>query len=316
MADTEQPGGGNRVNQTFQAQARIIKRLELRIPQAAKLAGVQQPVVERDYAIGYVLAGIAAHPALADTLVFKGGTALRKLYLPGYRFSEDLDFSAEGAPAKDDLQAALGQAAEATRQLLHPHGLFTLKVERNIYKTPHPGAQEDFDVFVWFPWHRTTAHPSCKIKLEVTFDEPILLGAEKRSLIHGYEEVLPAQVSCYRIEEIVAEKMRALLQRHKKLVEGTRARPRARDYYDLWRILGEFSNTLDRECLPGLLERKCAHKGVAFDRLEDFFTEQLVAEAHANWSRTLGTFVQNLPPCAEVLAGLKALIPGFFPKLA
>lgn len=56
-------------------------------------------MIERDYALGYVLAGMAKEPALADSLAFKGGTALRKLFFGDYRFSEDLDFSAMAVPS-------------------------------------------------------------------------------------------------------------------------------------------------------------------------------------------------------------------------
>jgi predicted nucleotidyltransferase component of viral defense system len=35
-------------------------------------------VVEKDYVLGWLLAGINAHPALATSWVFKGGTCLKK----------------------------------------------------------------------------------------------------------------------------------------------------------------------------------------------------------------------------------------------
>ena len=54
---------------------------------------VRQDIVEKDYALSYLLAAIAQVPELSRNLVLKGGTALRKFYFPGYRFSEDLDFS-------------------------------------------------------------------------------------------------------------------------------------------------------------------------------------------------------------------------------
>ena len=50
-------------------------------------------IIEKDYVLGWLLAGIAADPALPDQWVFKGGTALRKCYFETYRFSEDLDFT-------------------------------------------------------------------------------------------------------------------------------------------------------------------------------------------------------------------------------
>ena len=48
-------------------------------------------VVEKDYVLGWMLAGIASHPILRETWVFKGGTCLKKCYFETYRFSEDLD---------------------------------------------------------------------------------------------------------------------------------------------------------------------------------------------------------------------------------
>lgn len=37
-------------------------------------------VIEKDYVLGWMLAAIAADPALVDTWIFKGGTCLRKCY--------------------------------------------------------------------------------------------------------------------------------------------------------------------------------------------------------------------------------------------
>ncbi len=50
-------------------------------------------VVEKDYVLGWLLAGIAQHPATKTNWVFKGGTCLKKCVLETYRFSEDLDFT-------------------------------------------------------------------------------------------------------------------------------------------------------------------------------------------------------------------------------
>ncbi len=50
-------------------------------------------VVEKDYVLGWLLAGIAWHPATTNNWVFKGGTCLKKCVLETYRFSEDLDFT-------------------------------------------------------------------------------------------------------------------------------------------------------------------------------------------------------------------------------
>jgi len=81
--------------------------LQKLLAQAAKRSGVILGVVERDFAQGYLLEALAAEPALSSTLVFKGGTALKKVYFgDAYRFSEDLDFTDE---ARVNWQEKLGR---------------------------------------------------------------------------------------------------------------------------------------------------------------------------------------------------------------
>ncbi len=58
---------------------------------------LQAHVVEKDYALGWLLAGIAAHSSIGNRWVFKGGTCLKKCYFETYRFSEDLDFTLQDA---------------------------------------------------------------------------------------------------------------------------------------------------------------------------------------------------------------------------
>lgn len=291
-----------------------LRPLRVRLQQATRKAGTLPETIEKDYAISYVLAGIAAQPTLADTLLFKGGTALKKLFFGSYRFSEDLDFSAVAAPNGAALEQALQAGiADAARQL-EPFGLFALTLRRKKERRPHAGGQEAFTVHVQFPWQRS---PNCAIKLEITHDERVLLPPERRRLLHDYEEPLTATVTCYRLEEVIAEKLRAALQTQQKRREGRWARPRARDAYDLWRILKEFGDTLDRECLPDLLARKCAHRGVGYTSLDDFFTPELRAEAKASWQPLLGAFVRDLPPCEQVLTELRQqLLPRLFPDLS
>jgi predicted nucleotidyltransferase component of viral defense system len=46
--------------------------------------GLDPNVVEKDYVLGWMLAGIAQHPRTRDTWVFKGGTCLKKCYFETY----------------------------------------------------------------------------------------------------------------------------------------------------------------------------------------------------------------------------------------
>ncbi len=63
------------------------------IIELATQASLQTHVIEKDYVLGWLLAGINQHTAIHDTWVFKGGTCLKKCYFETYRFSEDLDFT-------------------------------------------------------------------------------------------------------------------------------------------------------------------------------------------------------------------------------
>jgi hypothetical protein len=72
----------------------VIDRREL-LATAGSL-GLLPNVVEKDYVLGWTLAGVYNHPELADKWVFKGGTCLKKCYFETYRFSEDLDFTTDG----------------------------------------------------------------------------------------------------------------------------------------------------------------------------------------------------------------------------
>jgi predicted nucleotidyltransferase component of viral defense system len=287
-----------------------MKTLRLRIQEAARRTAVPQDTVEKDYALSYFLAGVASQPALQSTLVLKGGTALKKLFFGDYRFSQDLDFSTRDAPTGDALEHAFKAAADKALARLTEYGPFSVEFERYAEREPHPHGQEAFTIRLRFPWH---PRPLCRLRAEITYDEPVLMKPEKRHLIHGYEdEDLHAQVYAYRLEEIIAEKLRTLLQTREKLLSRGWGRQHARDYYDLWRILETFGEKLEREQFMPLLRAKCEHRVVSFADLDDFFSEDLVRSACDHWDASLGAFVGELPDCQQVLDRLRLLLRPLF----
>lgn len=64
------------------------------IRRRASSLGVQQDHVERDYVLNHILAHVSTDPG---TLIFRGGTALARVYWPDFRLSEDLDFITPGS---------------------------------------------------------------------------------------------------------------------------------------------------------------------------------------------------------------------------
>lgn len=282
-----------------------MKLLRIRLQDEAKLKKLPMHVIEKDYALSYVLAGIANQPELADSLVFKGGTALKKIFFGDYRFSEDLDFSVINAPQGKQLEKCLTNAVQLSKKLLTEYGPFDIELKRNPERAPHPNGQDAFNILLKFPWQSALL---CRIKVEITHDEPVILPPEYKAILHGYDEQLDCKVACYSIDEILAEKLRALLQTHKKLVMRGWNRPRARDYYDLWCILNKYSDTVNKAGLIEVLEQKCSHRDVAYKNIDDFFTDELVKEAYQHWQATLGNLVQALPDCKQVLEETKLLI--------
>jgi predicted nucleotidyltransferase component of viral defense system len=116
--------------------------------------------------------------------------------------------------------------------------------------------------------------------VEITHDEPVILSPEYKPIPQGYDEQIDCTVACYHIEEIVAEKLRTLLQTHQKLVARGWSRPRAWDYYDLWCIFKNYSLAVDIERLSEMLYKKCKHRDVSYQNIDDFFTAELVKEAN------------------------------------
>jgi predicted nucleotidyltransferase component of viral defense system len=263
-------------------------------------------VVQKDYAFSYLLAGMAQTSGLGERIVLKGGTALRKLYYHGYRFSEDLDFSTLelGVLPKGDelLQAAVARMAG----LLQERGPFEVQVEPLTLRLLHPGQQLAYTVRVRFPDQRQAL---CRLKVEITVDEPVLMPIKTFPILHGFPEPFDAVVQGYALAEITAEKLRALLQSREKLTSrGWGASRVCRDYYDLWCILG-------REKLTGvsdLLTRKCTVRQVEFQSPEEFTSPDLVETARREWDQQLSPFLTKAPAMEEVLAEVELLIFALF----
>lgn len=274
-------------------------RLEPLLKASARRLAIPYETVLKDYAIGHLLSAVAHEPSLADTLVMKGGTALKKLYFGDYRFSEDLDFSADGSPRGEVLAQALQAAGERAVQSLSSRGPFDVSVERMALRDPHPHGQESFVYRVQFPWQRRAL---CLVKLEITVDEPILLPSPSRPILHGYDEELPGAVRAYGLEEIVAEKLRAVLQSEARRGERGWTRPRCRDFYDLWRILAEPSAGVDAAVIRRILPAKCAVRSVTFSSAADFFPAGLLAIVRAGWEGDLGPLVRELPTADIAIA--------------
>lgn len=288
-----------------------MKPLRIRLEEARQRTGIPWEILERDYLLSWILAGISQSEPLRETLVFKGGTALKKCYFGDYRFSEDLDFSAQpGSPRGDALLKAIAEASAAATGLLDDYAPVEITCKRYTERQPHPTGQEAFTLRARLPWHRGL---QTRVLIEITVDEGILKPVGARPVLHEYGEPLAAQILVYSLEEIVAEKLRALLQHARKLKERGWSRSRARDYYDLWRIFSAHREQLELGDLESLLRRKCTLRNVAFDTIESFFEPRLVDLTRETWNQWLGPLVPDLPAVEVVLDELRSELARYLP---
>jgi predicted nucleotidyltransferase component of viral defense system len=86
------------------AEALMISRRELR--KQAMRQGVALGALEKDYVLALILERLYSDPDWHETLVFKGGTALNKVYKT-QRLSLDLDFTARQPVSVDALRRVL-----------------------------------------------------------------------------------------------------------------------------------------------------------------------------------------------------------------
>jgi predicted nucleotidyltransferase component of viral defense system len=92
--------------------------------EAAKVAqqfGVALEQVHRDHLISSILAALQAH---ADDLIFFGGTALARTYLPAGRLSEDIDLIAE--TDRRSVAQAIGRTIERALRVTHGRVTWTV----------------------------------------------------------------------------------------------------------------------------------------------------------------------------------------------
>lgn len=289
-----------------------MKPLHTRLQEARKRLKIPWEVLERDYLLSWVLAGISRTDILRDTLVFKGGTCLKKCYFGDYRFSEDLDFSGIGdVPKGDAMEAAVRQACETARKLLDEFAPVEIACERYTEKEPHPGGQEAFSIRARFPWHRDL---HTRVIIETAVDEKVLKPTEHRRVIHEYGEPFDTTVTTYALEEIMAEKLRAILQHMEKLESRGWGRSRARDYYDLWRVLRTYKDRMKFDGFVDFLHAKCALKNVSFTDDGDFFRENMMKHVEKTWEQWLGPLVPDLPPFQTVIGELRPEIKELLSK--
>ena len=254
-------------------------------------------VVEKDYVLGWLLAGIATLPMSAEW-IFKGGTCVKKCFFETYRFSEDLDFSLrpDAAYTRDDLVAQLRELTTRAAELSGLEFAFDL-VE--VKARQNRQGQQTFEGRV--AYRGPLAYPgSPKVRFDITRHEAIVDEPAERPILHPYPDALPggSVVLTYSFEELLAEKVRALLERS-----------RPRDLYDVVHLLENAPGDLDLVDVRRLFAVKCSGKSIALPSAAELV--QIVgsdAELRSEWVNMLAHQLQALPDLDALLSRLPAIL--------
>jgi predicted nucleotidyltransferase component of viral defense system len=244
-----------------------------------------------------VLRAVASSKVLSETLVFKGGNALDFVWQPN-RSTRDLDFSARESDLgagriRELLTASLARAGRETG--------VAYRVQR-VRQNP-PGENKTFityDVKIGYALpddlrsRQKIEHSedvSAVVPVEISLNEPICA-----SVGVDIDAAHPLEVST--LEDIVAEKLRALLQ------QPIRNRSRRQDMLDIAVIL-RGGEDLDRAKVAEYLIRKAAARSVPVSR-EAFRGQEIKARAAEGYEEleatTRYTFISFAEAYAEVMA--------------
>ncbi|BAV64326.1 nucleotidyl transferase AbiEii/AbiGii toxin family protein [Sphingobium cloacae] len=271
----------------------MIERRE--ILETATRMSLTPHVVEKDYVLGWMLAGISAHPSLRDSWLFKGGTCLKKCFFETYRFSEDLDFTLSDAAHLD--AAFLTQTFNEIGEWIYertgieiPANLQTF----DIYTNPRGSVSCQGKISYRGP---VATRDLPRIKLDLTADERVVLAPVRVAVFHPYTDA-PAEgidVLAYAYEELFGEKVRALAER-----------TRPRDLYDVVNLFRNHEARPHSAVMLDVLRQKCEFKGIGVPVLADL--EPHRGELANLWENMLAHQLPALPPYESFWE----VLPAFF----
>jgi hypothetical protein len=164
-------------------------------------------VIEKDHAITVALFTIS-RTEFSNTVIFKGGTAIKKMFYPKTRFSEDLDFN-----CRDDVAKELGTRIE--RSLIeNNHGvIFTgVRLEESRSKEGRR---------LRLTYNDSNGYQN-SVRLDLAFREKPVVKPKKMTVKNLYR-IRNITITTMNIKEIAAEKVRALIVTKKP-----------RHLYDVW----------------------------------------------------------------------------------
>ncbi len=256
--------------------------LKKEIERISAQKGVAKSTIDKDWVLGHFIDAVFSISECRNDLVFKGGTYLKKCQYPDYRFSEDLDFTSvnpEFIFSKKLLNKIVKFVTNRTEIPLSIKELKELKYNDKrtgfaavikFWGADHPKNQPPPPPTRW-----TTS-----IKIEIILYEKIYFEIEKRRVVHDYSDSLSKEadsIPCYSINEVLAEKLRALIQR---------SYTAPRDLYDIW-YLANNTEELNWNEIVKAFYCKMNLKGLKFTGIDQMLNPENDKQLKAAWQNSL-----------------------------
>lgn len=184
----------------------MISKEELR--KYAKVTGLNLGQAEKDYFQNVLL--FIIYQFHSTGIIFKGGTALKKCFGIN-RFSEDLDFTCMEKFNVEELKK----------------GMERFKIDFSMETKKYDNGAK-ITLKIKGPLYTGISQSLCKFVIYLSFRENVILPPVMKTIGRFLEEIPEFDVLVMQENEIVAEKIRAVMSRNK-----------ARDLYDLWFLLNK-----------------------------------------------------------------------------
>jgi predicted nucleotidyltransferase component of viral defense system len=256
--------------------------LQKEISNIAESLKIPKTTIDKDWALSHFIAAIFSEPEIKETLVFKGGTCLKKCWFPDYRFSEDLDFTSKSPEFVlssshlkficNHVEANAGILTHVTssKPILYNNELVGFEANIKFWGADHPKNENPSPPERWHT----------KIKIEIILYEKLIFPEILRPVIHPYSDKLaisPNLIPSYCLEEVLSEKMRALIQRSYSA---------PRDFFDIW-YLSKNIQELDYNLIINAFYEKMEYKKIKFKGIDQLINPESDKNLTEAWQNSL-----------------------------
>jgi len=161
--------------------------------------GIPEETIEKDYLIELLLSYISINKCFKSHLIFRGGTALKKVFFPQFRYSEDLDFIVKPSRNLSILEQYMKEMVDKINGEWSP---IELSLREILY--PQKGYLQLFLSYDVVSEIRIVK----ELKIDIIEDN-VILKSKFRKIIFTYKDFmnLNRSLNTYDLESIAAEKI-------------------------------------------------------------------------------------------------------------